>query len=118
MTILFLNLFFFGYAVFRMRRTIKSMNSTFHNEKFMRIHFVNVLIFTILYLIVCGLFYAMNTEEEKTIVPLMKKIYYLNILLIFIDVFSFYMDLFLIYLILRFTKPHLKVTGHDLVLGK
>ncbi len=28
------------------------------------------------------------------------------------------MDLFLIYLILRFTKPQKKVTGQDLVLGK
>ena len=28
------------------------------------------------------------------------------------------MDLFLVYLILRFTKPHLKDTGQDLVLGK
>ena len=116
MTILLLNSFFLGYAVFQMRRTIRSLNSTFANETFMRIHFTNVLIYTIMYLIVGIFFSAMYREDEE--IPYLKIIYYLNIFHMFIDVFSFYMDLFLIYLILRFTNPHLKDTGQDLVLGK
>ena len=116
MTILLLNSFFLGYAVFQMRRTIKALSSTFPNEKFIRIHLANVLIYTILYLFIGAFFVAIQREREE--LTYLKIFFSMEALYIFIDVFGFYMDLFLIYLILRFTKPHIKETGQDLVLGK
>ena len=49
--ILLLNAFILAYAAFRIRKIIKSLHSGFLNEKFIRLHLVNSIIYAGIYLI-------------------------------------------------------------------
>ena len=61
--ILLLNAFILAYAAFRIRKTIKSLRSGFLNEKFIRVHLANSIIYAVMYLIICILRFAMGHLE-------------------------------------------------------
>ena len=107
-------LFTFGilfFSVVRMRKTIKSIAYAFPNERLITIHFINFPTWTILVLadtalnlslLSMGKVNEFSSDEEKL---RFKKIYFWDGVVSNIQVlFAFWLEIFLLYLILRSTN--------------
>ena len=126
--ILLLNAIILAYCVWCIRKSIKQLHNVFPNESFIRVHLINSFVYATLYLIFAAISIAetkiniqFNNEETPTVetyLKMMKIFFFYDFVFILIIIFSIYMDLFLLYLILRFTKASLQATGKDLVLER
>ena len=93
-----------AYSANKISKSIKAINITLPNERFTNIHIVNSIIYTILFtaLGVClqG-FHRIITDPNGNIRLLIT----VNTIQEVMKLFGTWLDLFLLYLILRFTKP-------------
>ena len=100
----------------------------FPNEAFIRVHLANTFVYAVLYLTFGFIsiadseteleFVTKEMPESKDFLTLMKMRFFYDLIFILICVFSIYMDLFLLYLVYRFTKVSLQTKNRDLVLEK
>ena len=97
-----INVTILAYSASRIRSAIKQVN-TFPNENLTRIHIVNSIIYSLLYLAYgIGLSpKAYNTDNELLID---KMFFSVDLIKVLLQIFSTYMDMFLLYLIMMFTK--------------
>ena len=126
--VLLFNAFILACSAVRIRKTIKSLHNVFPNEGFIKVHVANSILYTILYTVyiitVLVLFKIADADDipddnkSKKRLRLLKAEFFSNMSYIVVDVFTFYMDLFLLYLILRFTKGSKKESGKDKMLEK
>lgn len=63
-----LNVLVLGYAVIKIRSVVKSLNNSFPNEKFIKLHLINVLTYTMLLVI---RFAISNLFAFRTFPPLL-----------------------------------------------
>ena len=91
-------------------------------------HLANTFVYAVLYLTFGFIsiadseteldFASKEMPESKDFLTLMKMRFFYDLIFILICVFSIYMDLFLLYLVYRFTKVSLQTKNRDLVLEK
>ena len=103
--ILLINVSVLAYSVVRIRNIVKSMHNAFPNEALVRVHLINSFIYTLLWLILTLMsVLGATTKDSVSELTFDKLIFYQTTFYCIYDVFSLYMDCFLMYLIWRFTK--------------
>ena len=116
-SILFVNAGILANCVWSIRSTIKQLHNVFPNEAFIRVHLANTFIYAALYLIFGFMsiadsemelkFAAKEMPESSDFLNLIKMRFFYDLVYILIIIFCIYMDLFLLYLVYRFTKEAL-----------
>ena len=117
---------FLAYSAWLIRKTIKQHSILFPNEKLVRLHLFNSIMYAAMFLLSSFLsswnmliitnddFEWFSTESIKA----MEISFYYEVFTDFADFFSVYMDLFLIYLIIRFTRNDKLLLINDNLLGR
>ena len=110
--ILLLNAIILAYSVWCIRQTIQTLLHVFPNESFIGVHLANSFAYAILYLILGAMAIKRRRLNKRIgfnpghelILKYIKINFYYDLIFIIIIIFSVYMDLFLLYLVFRFTK--------------
>ena len=112
-TLMLLSTLVLAWSVVVIRHTIRSLTNAFPNEKLIRIHIVNSCIYSFLFLILTCLVMVKTIKQaqvnddytKEKVIQLNKIIVFYEIIYTIMLVFQLYKDIFLLYIISRFTKP-------------
>ena len=125
--LLLLNTLVLAVSVIKIRKRIQSLHNAFPNEKFIAIHVINSIIYTVLYFVLGIMIILQNAKLQENSedgptpeleLELLKIFYFYELIYMIMLVFQIYMDCFLLYLILRFTNSSTRGTEQDEVLGR
>lgn len=95
------------FACLLIRRAIKSLQTPFPNEMFIRIHLVNFIFYTLLNIAQRVLMYIISSAERKGLDLRAARAEYALVIVNNIQYpAGVYLDCFLLYLIYRFTSSH------------
>ena len=112
-TLMLLSTLVLAWSVIVIRHTIRSLTNAFPNEKLIRIHIVNSCIYSFLFLILTSLVMVKTIKQaqvnddytKEKVIQLNKIIFSYEIIYTIMLVFQLYKDIFLLFIISRFTKP-------------
>lgn len=110
------------YSVFSIRKMIRRIEHALPNERLVILHMVNFLLFILFELFLMSLSFAsatmnqIDTPEEQ--LTLLKLEFAGTSVGLFNTVYSTYMEIFLLYLIMVFTRERQNLEMTDTVLGK
>ena len=111
-SLMLLNTLILAWSVLKIRKTIQSIKNAFPNEKLIRIHVINCCLSQLTFFLL--LLFFVWAEAGKNFM-----IYFFNVLVSIIAfAFQLYMDMFLLYVIQRFTRPEIRKSETDKVLGR
>ena len=125
--LLLLNTLVLAVSVIKIRRRIQCLHNAFPNEKFIAVHVINSIIYTVLYFVLGIMIILQNAKLQENSedgptpeleLELIKIFYFYELIYMIMLVFQIYMDCFLLYLILRFTNSNTRGTEQDEVLGR
>ena len=116
--IIFIN-FVLIHSVSSIRNTIKAIEDKFPNDKLMCVHLVNFIVYTLIFLVTSTMktICSIETSNNGTSYDLKscEYDYYISAIQ---NLFYNYMTLFLMYLIIRFSRERLNESKKDPCLGK
>ena len=107
------------YSVCSFKATIKTIEFALPNESLMRIHFTNVFVYTIMYIISTTFYILYVKEKEKGGKLEILKAYFKFAITVGLQaIFQLYNAIFIFYLLLKQTKPREKQEAIDSVLNR
>lgn len=112
---LIVSIIIFLYAIMKMRSNLKKIGNTTVNEWFIMVHLINFGVYTLLWAIFQSLYYASryieyNDEDPSEQLKDIKIQYWSSMFANIQFAFATYLDTFVLYLILRFTRDEEAMT--------
>ena len=112
-SIILVNALVLARSVLVIRKTLQSLHNAFPNEKLIKIHVVNSCVTSITFFLSTFLLMLEAKERQNDKIKFFNQLAYVIAL-----AFQLYMDMFLLYVIQRFTRLGVRKNEKDKVLGR
>ena len=117
--ILVISIYVILYSVYRIKKLIRVIENAFPNERLMTLHFVNFTTYAVFRIAKLFLKLLAQKLEQSPHALLGLKLYYAYFIVGLVEnTIYLYANIFLLYLLLKFTSPHHDFRMKDTVLDK